>query len=80
MRKTILTIAGATLMALSTVQIAAAAEHQDRTHHRASASAQFRNSNAFYAAPSVVAVQPEWPGYGYGDGYYSHGFSAPAGR
>ncbi|WP_291577538.1 hypothetical protein [Bradyrhizobium sp.] len=29
---------------------------------------------------ALSAVQPEWPGYGYGDGYYSRGFSAPAGR
>src|SRR5260370_28305521 len=74
--KTILTIAGSALIALSTVQLAAASEHQGRTHHRSTASAQFRHSNA-YAAPAYVAVQPEWPGYGYG-GYYSGGYSAPA--
>jgi hypothetical protein len=68
MQKTILTITGAALMVLSTVQFAAASEHQGRAHHRA----QFRQSNA-YAAPAL----PEWPGYG---GYYSHGFSAPAGQ
>jgi ATP-dependent Clp protease ATP-binding subunit ClpA len=72
MQKTILTIAGAALIALSTVQFAAASEHQAR-HHR-SANAQFRQSNAY------VAPAPELPGYGYGDGYYSHGFSAPAGH
>jgi hypothetical protein len=75
MQKTILTIAGVALIALSTVQFASASEHQGRAHHRA----QFRQSNA-YAAPATVAVQPEWPGYGYGDGYYSHGMSAPAGH
>lgn len=74
MRKMILTFAGATLVALATVQLAGATEHHGRTHHRATAGAQFRNSNASVAP---AAVQPEWSGY---DGYYSHGFSAPAGR
>jgi hypothetical protein len=73
MQKTILTIAGAALIALSTVQVAAASEH--RTHHRSQASTQFRQSNA-YAAPAFVAVQPAWSGYG----YYSGGYSAPAGH
>jgi hypothetical protein len=73
MKKTILTIAGSALIVLSTIQFAAAAsEHQGR-HHR-SAVAQFRQSNAY------VAPAPELPGYGYGSGYYSHGFSAPAGH
>jgi hypothetical protein len=75
MHKKILTIAGSALIVLSTVQFAAAAsEQQTRTHHRAAANAQYRNSNA-YAAPAYVAVQPEWSG-----GYYSGGYSAPAGR
>jgi hypothetical protein len=78
MRKTILTILGSALIAASAVQMASATEHH--RYHRndrapVATAEQFRNSNA-YAAP----VQPEWPGYGYGDGYYSHGFSAPAGR
>ena len=75
MRKTILTVLGAALITASAVQMASAAEHH--RYHRAPVSMtdQVRNSNA-YAAPSV-AVQPEWSGY---DGYYSHGFSAPAGR
>jgi len=75
MRKTILTVLGAALITASAVQMASAAEHH--RYHRAliGMTDQVRNSNA-YAAPSV-AVQPEWPGY---DGYYSHGFSAPAGR
>jgi hypothetical protein len=72
MQKTILTIAGSALIVLSTLQFAAASEHQAR-HHR-SATAQFRQSNGY------VAPAPELPGYGYGDGYYSHGFSAPAGH
>jgi hypothetical protein len=74
MQKTILTIAGSALIALSTIQLASASERQDRVHHRAAASQQYRNSNA-YAAPAYVAA-PEWSG----SGYYSHGFSAPAGR
>ena len=73
MRKTILTILGASLIAALTVQVAAAAEH----HHtqkavRAPASAQFRNSNA-YAAPAYDAAQPDWS-------RYNGGMSAPAGR
>jgi hypothetical protein len=78
MRKTILTVIGAALIAGSAMSMASAAE-QHRAHRAPVATTdQFRNSNA-YEAPSV-AVQPEWPGYGYGDGYYSRGFSAPAGR
>ena len=75
MQKKILTIAGSVLIAFSTVQFAAASEHQGKTHHRITATAQFRHSNA-YVEP---APQPEWPGYGYG-GYYSRGYSAPAGH
>jgi len=59
----------------SSVQFAAASEHHGPTHHRTTANAQFRHSNA-YAAPSALAAQPEWSGYG----YYSGGYSAPAGR
>jgi hypothetical protein len=75
MRKTMLTVLGAALITVSAVQMASAAEHH--RHHRAPVGMtdQVRDSNA-YVAPSV-AVQPEWSGY---DGYYSHGFSAPAGR
>jgi hypothetical protein len=72
MKTTILTIAGSALIALSTVQFAAASEHQDRVHHRTYTSAQFRDTNA-YAPP----VQQEWSGYGY---YTGGGMSAPAGR
>jgi hypothetical protein len=76
MRKTILTIAGSALIALSTVQFAAAASgHHGKTYHRAST--QFRNSNA-YVAPSYVPAEPEWSGYGYYG--YGGGASAPAGR
>jgi hypothetical protein len=68
MTKTILTIAGSALIALSTVQFAAAtSEHQNKAHHRSSETvSQFRNSNA-YAEP-----QPEYRSSG--------GYSAPAGR
>jgi len=66
MKKTVLTVAGVALLALSTAQLAAAAEpHHGRVHHRATA--EFRNSNA-YAAPAYVAVQPEWS-YRYSGGY-----------
>ena len=66
MKTTILTIAGAALIAMSTVQFAAAAEHH---HHRAN-SAQYRDTNAS-AAPA------EWATSGYS---YGGGVSAPAGR
>ena len=65
MKTTIWTIAGA-LIALSTVQFAAASEH----HHRANNSAQYRDTNAS-AAPA------EWATSGYS---YGGGVSAPAGR
>jgi hypothetical protein len=72
MRNTILTVLGASLLAL-TVQSASAAEH----HHgqkavRPATSAQFRNSNA-YAAPAYETAQPDWS-------RYNGGMSAPAGR
>jgi hypothetical protein len=71
MKTTILTIAGSALIALSTVQFAAAAERQDRVHHRAQTSAQqYRDTNA-----SAAPVQQEWSGYSYGGGS-----QAPAGR
>ena len=66
MKTTILTIAGAALIAMSTVQFAAAAEHH---HHRAN-NAQYRDTNAS-AAPA------EWASSGYS---YGGGVSAPAGR
>src|SRR5258708_20050290 len=62
MRKTILTIFGAALLAASTVQIAAAAEHHKaRKADRAPApvSEPIRNSNAFYGWP-VPSVEPGW--------------------
>jgi hypothetical protein len=73
MRKTILTILGASLVAALTVQAAAASgTHHNRRLERAPAGEQFRNSNA-YAAPTYVAVQPDWSRYG-------GGMSAPAGH
>ncbi len=70
MRKTILTILGASLLVASTVQIAAATERRNAPKAaRAPVSEQFRNSNA-YAAPT--AVQPDWS-------RDSGGSSAPAG-
>jgi hypothetical protein len=57
MRKTILTVFGAALIAVSAMQAAAAAQHH-RTHKvvaRApvSTTEQFRNSNAAWPAPTV---------------------------
>jgi hypothetical protein len=70
MRKMVLIILGTTLIAATTVQVAAASEHHAR-RARAPASGQFRNSKA-YAAPAIIAVQPDrapvhdtyTPGYG----------------
>jgi methionine-rich copper-binding protein CopC len=69
MRKTILTILSASVIAALTAQTAVAAEH----HHARKttpASEQFRNSNA-YAAPANIESELS---------HYSGGFSAPAGR
>jgi hypothetical protein len=74
MRKTILTILGSALLAASTVQIAAAAEHQKvRKVYRAPAPVieEFRNSNAYWPAPYA---EPGWSRYENG------AMSAPAGR
>jgi hypothetical protein len=73
MRKAILTILGSALLAASTIQIAAAAEHH-RNHrvHRAPApvTERFRDSNAYYAptyqpsyAPAYRWAQPDWSNY-----------------
>ena len=68
MRRIILTAVGAALIAVSTAQVATAAErHHARKVDRAVASEQFRNSNNSVASPT----QPSW---------YSGGFSAPAGH
>jgi hypothetical protein len=63
MKKTILTIAGSALMALSAVQFAAAAEHHHKAHHRT----EFRDSNAYVAPAYSPAAEPEW--YRYSGGY-----------
>jgi hypothetical protein len=74
MTKTILTISGSALIALATIQFAAATEPQGRTHHRSTVGVQFRNSNAS-AAPAYVAAQPDLAGY-----RINGGNSAPAGH
>ena len=72
MRKAILTILGASLVAALTVQTAVASEHHHgRKIDRAPASEQFRISNA-YAAPAYAGPA--------GLSQYSGGISAPAGR
>jgi hypothetical protein len=73
MRKAILTILGASLIAASTAQWAAATEH----HHarkivRAPASEQLRNANNALAWPA----QPDW----YTEYSEGHVISAPAGH
>jgi hypothetical protein len=69
MRKTILTLLGASLIAATTVQMASATQHHNTRSAAAAASERARNSNA-YAAPA----EQEWPRYTGG------GMSAPAGR
>jgi hypothetical protein len=70
MRKTILAILGVGLIGASTAQIAAASEHHPRKTLRAPARTgqQFRNARD-------SATWSSQPG-----GYYSGGYSAPAGR
>jgi hypothetical protein len=73
MRKTILTLLGSALLVASVAQAASATErHHGRKVVRAPAPVtdQFRDSNA-----SASVVEPGWS-----SGYYSHGFSAPAGH
>jgi outer membrane biogenesis lipoprotein LolB len=75
MRKMILSVLGASAVALLTAQTAIASErHHARKTDRATATEQFRNSNA-YAAPANIAVQEDWSRYSSGGG-----MSAPAGR
>ena len=60
MRKTILTVVSASVIAALTAQAAAASEqHHTRTKGRTVASEQWRNSNA-YAAPRDIAVPSYW--------------------
>jgi hypothetical protein len=72
MRKTILSILGASILAAATAQAATASErHHVRMTDRI-ATEQFRQSNA-NAAPAYIGVRPDYPSYG-------GGMSAPAGR
>jgi hypothetical protein len=75
MRKTVLTILGASLIVGSTVQVATAAERYTGKSDRARmpASQQFRNTNNSLAWPSVE--QQNWSDYSEG-----HVISAPAGQ
>jgi hypothetical protein len=76
MRKTVLTFLGASLIAASTVQMAAAAERHAHRAERAPApsSEQFRNANDSLDVPSADAQQ-YWSDYSEG-----HVISAPAGQ
>jgi hypothetical protein len=81
MQKTILTILASSLLAASTIQIAAAAEHH-KSHklYRAPAPVgqDIRNSNAYYA-PTYASpwTQPDWSDY---SRYQNGAGSAPAGH
>jgi hypothetical protein len=74
MQRTILTILGSALLAASTIQIAAAAEHH-KAHKvyrtQVPVTETIRNSNAYYG---WEPAQPDWSRYEYGAG------SAPAGH
>ena len=61
MRKVILTALGASLIAASTVQMAAAADHHGRKANRALTSQKFRNANDCTAWPSTVWPSTAWP-------------------
>lgn len=81
MRKTILTILAAALLAASTVQIAAAAErHKVHKVYRAPAPVtdQYRNADAYYVEPAPVP--PDWSRYDEWSRYQNGALSAPAGR
>jgi hypothetical protein len=72
MRKTLLSMLGASLFAAATAQAAGASDrHHMRTTDRV-ATEQFRQSHA-YAAPAYIVVQPDYHSY-------NAGMSAPAGR
>jgi hypothetical protein len=75
MRKTIVTILAASLIVVSTVEIAAAAGRyiHKADHAQARTSQQFRNANDSMALPSVE--QQNWSDYSEG-----HVISAPAGQ
>jgi hypothetical protein len=73
MRKTILTILSASVIAALMVQTVCASEYRHtRKTDGAPASQPFRNTNA-YAVPAYAALQHEWS-------HYNGGISAPAGR
>jgi hypothetical protein len=78
MRKTILTILGSALLAVSTVQIATAAERHKVHRAPAPVADQYRNSNAKFAGPAPV--QPGWSRYDEWSRYQNGGMSAPAGQ
>ena len=61
MRKKILTVLIVPVIAALTAQAAAASEHHyTRTKGRAVASQQWRNSNAYYAAPGAYSTSSYW--------------------
>ena len=73
MQKIILRMLGTAVLAAATAQAAAASDHHHaRMTERATATEQFRQSNA-NAAPAQIVAQPDYS-------RYSGGMSAPAGR
>jgi hypothetical protein len=73
MRKTILTVLASALIAATSVQIAAAAEHHHpRKVDRTTASERFNNANNSIALPAESS--------GYSAYYTGGGMSAPAGH
>ena len=77
MRRTILTLLGASFMAALATQAMAASEHHHmRSTHRPVPSERFLNSNAYFARGNTE-VQPGYLGY---SGYDGAMGSGPAGR
>jgi hypothetical protein len=80
MRKTILTVLGASFIAALATQATMASEHHHmRSADRATASERFLNSNAYFA-PSNTEVQPSWSGYSGYSGYDGASGSGMAGH
>ena len=75
--KTLLTLLGSALLVATSVQFATAAErHHGKADRTAISQKQPRNVSAYASWPQPTGPQL----YGYTPGYYSGGYSAPAGR
>ena len=80
MRKTVLTILGTALLAASTTQFAAAAERHHSKPDRMTTQEQFRNTNAYYAAPAFRDESSAWRVQEEAQRFQDVEAGAPAGR